>query len=302
MMASQPQDLNFAERTVDLAFCPECNEDPPNISLEFSSGDCVCLSCGLVVKSGLVDTRSEWRTFQDDQARSNPDRVGKAANPLLAGDQLFTRIGGANSSSPHALSLARSQRLVSADKSNHKLSELYGRIDAYCAFGKLTSTIVEASKHVAKLSVDGKWFRAFPEEVVCALIFEGCKRAGEPRNIKEIARLSGKEVKINKCISMVNKKLTLGVEGTEFVGTSRATFAKDLMPRYCQTLGLPAWAESISVRMAEAVSDTLVLGARSARSVAVTVVYLLCHLIGQPRKVSELHCLAEQAKGKCPSR
>ena len=301
-MASQPQDFNFAKRTVDVAFCIECKEDPPNICVEFASGDCVCQSCGLVVKSGLVDTRSEWRTFQnDDKSGPDPNRVGKGEDPLLSGDQLFTRIGGANSSSTYALSLAKSQRLVSGDRSNEKLAELYGRIDAYCAFGKLTPTIAESSKHIAKLSVDGKWFRAFPEEVVCALIFEGCKRAGEPRNIKEVSRLSGKQVKINKCISLVNRQLTLGA-GAAFIGASRAIFAKDLMPRYCQALGLPVWAESISVRVAEAVNDTLILGARSARNVATTVVYLVCHLIGQPRKLSELQCLAEQAKCKYLSR
>jgi transcription initiation factor TFIIB len=50
---------------------------------EFSAGDIICGSCGLVLQSHIVDTRSEWRTFSnDDQGGDDPSRVGDAGNPL----------------------------------------------------------------------------------------------------------------------------------------------------------------------------------------------------------------------------
>lgn len=48
----------------DLAvrlICPDCRDTNPNIIEEFSSGDLVCGTCGLVLGDRVVDTRSEWR-------------------------------------------------------------------------------------------------------------------------------------------------------------------------------------------------------------------------------------------------
>ena len=48
----------------DLAvrlICPDCRDPNPNIVEEFSGGDLVCGTCGLVLGDRVVDTRSEWR-------------------------------------------------------------------------------------------------------------------------------------------------------------------------------------------------------------------------------------------------
>lgn len=46
--------------------CPDCKVIPPNIIEEFASGDLVCGDCGLVLGDRIIDTRSEWRTFAND--------------------------------------------------------------------------------------------------------------------------------------------------------------------------------------------------------------------------------------------
>ncbi|CAI7488742.1 CGH_1_collapsed_G0056860.mRNA.1.CDS.1 [Saccharomyces cerevisiae] len=64
--------------------CPECKVYPPKIVERFSEGDVVCALCGLVLSDKLVDTRSEWRTFSnDDHNGDDPSRVGEASNPLF---------------------------------------------------------------------------------------------------------------------------------------------------------------------------------------------------------------------------
>ena len=48
----------------DLAvrlICPDCQDPVPNLIEEYSSGDIVCGSCGLVLSGRVIDTRSEWR-------------------------------------------------------------------------------------------------------------------------------------------------------------------------------------------------------------------------------------------------
>ena len=71
MAFSQPFPLAASAQKVqqptygpDLAvrlICPDCRDMNPHIVEEFSSGDLVCGSCGLVLGDRVVDTRSEWR-------------------------------------------------------------------------------------------------------------------------------------------------------------------------------------------------------------------------------------------------
>ena len=41
----------------------------------------------------MIDVGSEWRTFSNEKAVSDPSRVGSAENPLLNGSDLSTIIG-----------------------------------------------------------------------------------------------------------------------------------------------------------------------------------------------------------------
>lgn len=76
---AQPIDKPQAPPTFgpDLAvrlICPNCADPNPNIIEEFSSGDLVCGTCGLVLGDRVVDTRSEWRVSVFPLW---PSRVGK---------------------------------------------------------------------------------------------------------------------------------------------------------------------------------------------------------------------------------
>jgi transcription initiation factor TFIIB len=124
---AQPQQQEWQEDLNVLFMCPDCKENPPNLVEEFSSGDTVCGSCGRVLADRIIDTRSEWRTFSnDDQGNDDPSRVGDAANPLLNGSQLHTEIsygdGGAR-----FRELSRAQNKNNHDKANKSLQAAYGR-------------------------------------------------------------------------------------------------------------------------------------------------------------------------------
>jgi transcription initiation factor TFIIB len=68
----------FKENLNEVLICPDCRTNPPILNEEFASGDVVCGECGLVLGDRIIDTRSEWRTFaNDDQGNDDPSRVGK---------------------------------------------------------------------------------------------------------------------------------------------------------------------------------------------------------------------------------
>ena len=113
--------------------CRDCKEVPPNLVEVFSSGDMVCGSCGLVLGDRIVDTRSEWRTFSnDDQGNDDPSRVGDGANPLLNGSQLQTSISFGDGGSGRFRALHRAQNKSTHDKATKGLLTAYKEIGAFC--------------------------------------------------------------------------------------------------------------------------------------------------------------------------
>ena len=65
----------------------------------------------------IIDTRSEWRTFADDDNGDDPSRVGAASNPLLKGSQLDTIISGKDNYTGKSKELSRTQTKVAGNKS-----------------------------------------------------------------------------------------------------------------------------------------------------------------------------------------
>lgn len=51
MADSQPEEEVYKDGALsNILMCPDCKENPPNLTEEFSSGDVVCTSCGVVVR------------------------------------------------------------------------------------------------------------------------------------------------------------------------------------------------------------------------------------------------------------
>ena len=71
-------------------FCREHPDAP--LTEDYHAGDMICTACGLVVGDRVIDVGSEWRTFSNEKANSDPSRVGASENPLLNGTDLSTYI------------------------------------------------------------------------------------------------------------------------------------------------------------------------------------------------------------------
>lgn len=109
----------------------DCKRTPPKIVEEYRSGDLVCEDCGLVLEERIVDMRSEWRTFADDNGH-DPSRVGAAANPLLDGPQLDTVISYTGASTKTTKELSKVHGVVTSNKNTFKLLSAYKDISVMC--------------------------------------------------------------------------------------------------------------------------------------------------------------------------
>jgi len=172
--------------------CKDCKEVPPNLIEEFSNGDVVCGTCGLVLGERTVDTRSEWRTFaNDDQGNDDPSRVGEAANPLLVGSQLQTTIAFDKNASGKSRDLHRAQNKSAHDKTNKSLQNAYRDIVDICEAMKLAASVSNYAKYLYKQTYDAGAFRGkSPDAINAGLVFIACRQQVVPRTFKEIHQVT----------------------------------------------------------------------------------------------------------------
>jgi transcription initiation factor TFIIB len=177
----------YVENLNMTMMCRECKEFPPNLVEEFSSGDMVCGSCGLVLGDRIVDTRSEWRTFaNDDQGNDDPSRVGDGANPLLNGSQLQTTIAFGDGSG-RSRDLQRAQNKSGHDKATKGLLAAYKEIGAHCDAINIPKNVSDTAKHLFKLVDDAKAFKGKSQDALIAgCIFIACRQNKVPRTFREI--------------------------------------------------------------------------------------------------------------------
>lgn len=185
------KETEWSENLNTTLVCNDCKEYPPNLVEEFSSGDMVCGSCGLVLSERIVDSRSEWRTFaNDDQGNDDPSRVGDGANPLLNGSQLSTGIAFGDGNKA-ARDLNRIQGKNAGDKTTKNLLAAYKEIGAHCDAVNIPKNVSDTAKHLFKLVDDAKAFKGkSTDAIIAGCIFIACRQCGVPRTFREIYALT----------------------------------------------------------------------------------------------------------------
>ncbi|RDW66198.1 putative transcription initiation factor IIB [Coleophoma cylindrospora] len=303
----------WSENLNQVMMCKDCKEFPPNLVEEFSSGDMVCGSCGLVLGDRIVDTRSEWRTFSnDDQGNDDPSRVGDGANPLLNGSQLQTTIAFGDGNA-RSRDLHRAQGKSTNDKATKSLLAAYKEIGAHCDAVNIPKNVSDTAKHLFKLVDDAKAFKGKSQEAIIAgCIFIACRQCGVPRTFREIyalTKVSKKDIgRTFKALekffaqdsagkaAMANAQGALGT--SDSYQTTTSTNAKDLCLRYCSQLGLKSQQfVKVSQGLAEKMSTVGDLAGRSPLSVAAACIYMASYLLGKPKSAKEISLVAGVSDG-----
>jgi transcription initiation factor TFIIB len=302
-------DPEWSENLNRTLICPECKEDPPNLVEEFSSGDMVCGSCGLILGDRIVDTRSEWRTFSnDDQGNDDPSRVGDGANPLLNGSQLQTTIAYTDGNA-RSRDLLRAQGKATADKATKDLLATYKIIGAHCDAVNLPKNVSDTAKHLYKMVDDAKAMKGKSKDALSAgCIFIACRQCQVPRTFREIfamTQVSKKEIgrtfkALEKFFADSSKEQSNGVSvpPEQQYKSTTSTNAKDLCIRYCTQLGLNQHMYvKVAQGLAEKVSTVGDLAGRSPLSVAAACIYMASYLLKKPKSPKEISNVAGVSDG-----
>jgi transcription initiation factor TFIIB len=303
------EDLNVA------LICPDCKENPPNLVEEFSAGDTICGSCGRVLADRIIDTRSEWRTFSnDDQGNDDPSRIGDAANPLLHGSQLQTEIGFGDGGM-RVRDLSRAHNKSNHDKVNKALQAAYGQISALCDSQNITKPTAETAKMLFKMTDDAKLFKGKSQDsIIAGCIFIACRKHDQQRSFREIYKMTnvskkevGRTFKSLEAFLQKSQNNGPSVAGNGAIldtanmlsqkGGTTATSAASLMPRACTKLGLGTQVQMVAEECADNVALHGIAAGRSPLSIAGACLYLVSHLMGFPKSPKEIGLAVEVSDG-----
>lgn len=288
----------YKEDLGNVLCCPDCKEIPPNLVEEFSSGDTVCQSCGVVVGSRIIDTRSEWRTFaNDDQAGDDPSRVGGPQDEFIDGEHLATTVAFSESKAHKAL--ARTQNNHTLDKGQKSLMQGYKEIAAYCETIHMGQNVTNAAKHIFKLVDKHKVLRGKSQEAIIAgCIFIACRQNGAARTFKEIYNLTNvgkKEVgRIFKALQTFLLKIQDTEDGTGLNAVNnyehKAAEAAELVKRYISNMGFKNQQKitTLARDLCVASKESTDMVSRSPLSIAASCIYAACNIVGEPRQSAEI--------------
>lgn len=278
--------------------CPECKVFPPELIERHSEGDIVCGLCGLVLCARIIDNRSEWRTFNnDDQKGDDPSRVGEATNSILDSDQLNTVIAAGIDATKTARELNRTQSRSFADKKSHSLQAAFAKITSMCDGYQLPKVVQDGAKEVYKLVYDDPSLKGKSQESIMAgAIFLGCRKASVPRSFKEIWALTNvprKEIgRVFKSINLIIQRKNEEQGGlityqNDSINT-RHTNPEDLVGRFCSHLGLSPQVASSAQTIAKYLKEVGVLEGRSPTTIAATVIYFTSLVFDQKLTLSKI--------------
>jgi len=260
--------------------CPDCKNPVPNIIEEFANGDLVCGDCGLVLGDRIIDTRSEWRTFANDEG-DDPSRVGAAANPLLDGAQLDTVISRRDGGSGMARDLNKVHGRANAVKGEKNLIQAYKEIAAMSDAIGLTKLIADIAKQLYKRVEEEKLLRGkSTESIIAACIFIACRQENVPRTFKEICAITRVPKKeIGRCFKTLIRTFETNVS---------TMASEDLMSRFCSMLHLRMEVQKAALELTMKTKEHGTLAGKSPVSVAAACIYMASCLYQQPQSTRDV--------------
>jgi len=255
----------------------------------------------LVLGDRIVDTRSEWRTFANDEG-DDPSRVGAVSDPLMEGmEQLDTMISFRDGGSGVSRELQRAATRAHGSRTERNLMNAFRDISSWCDQFSLPKTISDIAKQLYKRSDEEKLLRGKPlEAVIAACIFIACRQAHVPRTFREICNLTHVSKKVlGQCYKALEQafNLTPGASSGHHSGPAATTGAEDLLIRYCNHLDLPPNVQPICADIIRKAREYGIADGRSPVSIAGGAIYFTSYLLDKPKSVRDISAVAGVSEG-----
>lgn len=296
--------------------CPECGS--VDIVENWRQGTAECRGCGLVIKERLLDLGTEWRTFTSEEG-DDPNRAGKAANPLLDSEQGTSIGAGTKGGGSFNQALNRAQQRNATSSADKLMIKVMARIDSFVDRLKVTTSVAKRAKELFKgyqdhltlkktvsntVNSEGvskpttKYVRSRSlrddevSEMVAGALFIACRNEKFPRTYKEICALT-KLTK--KSVGSIVKKMELVLHGAK---TAYVRGTDDFVNRFCSQLDLPRDLSNVVYAVAQVMQRHETVYGKTYTTVAATSIYLVSQLSKKehhraPKDIAEVTGVAD---------
>ncbi len=260
--------------------CPECNSD--HLVLDYTRGELVCDSCGLVIRDSAIDEGPEWSAYSVEEN----DRLARTGAPrsYVAGSSgLTTVIPLANKDARgNTIPLREREKFYRMRKlqrhSGHSrpgersLPETIRALDRVASLMGLPRPVKDEAGFICKKALEKGLVRGRSiEGIVAAAVYAACRIDGVPRTLDELQQFTGVRKKtIGKAYGALLRTLTLRVPPSH---------PTDYVSRFCSKLGLSNAVQTEALRILkelEKVDSSMSLSPSGTAAAAIYLASLSC--------------------------
>jgi transcription initiation factor TFIIB len=245
-----------AELVEEVTDCPECGSE--RLVRDYTRGELLCESCGLVVDDKQIDTGPEWTAY-DSEDRDKLSRTGAPRNYTSQSINLTTIITTSNRDSRgNRIPVREIEKFHRMRKLQHhsgrsrpgerSLPETLRALDRVSSFLELPKSIREEAGFICKKALEKGFLRGRSiEALVAAAIYSACRMSGVPRTLEEISSVTGLTRKvIAKAYGALSRLLQLRVPPSK---------PADYISRFCSELELGTSVQTEARRILKQIDD-----------------------------------------------
>ncbi len=272
------------EFTEDIINCPECGSS--NLARDYTRGELICESCGLVLDDMQIDLGPEWTAY-DTSERDKLARTGAPRNYSSQTINLTTIIPSSNRDSRGNRIPAREmEKLYRIRKLQHhsgrskpgerSLPETLRTMDRFSSSLGLPRSVREEAGFICKKALEKGFLRGRSiDALVAAAVYASCRINGVPRTLEELSEVTGITRKvIAKAYGALSRTLQLRVPQSK---------PSDYISRFCSELGLGTSVETEARKILKEIDDTDGSLSLSPVGTSAAVIYLASLACGERR-------------------
>ena len=277
------------QKIEEITRCPACGSK--HLLKDYSRGELVCNSCGLVIDEDLIDHSPEWRAFDSDQ-REKKARTGAPMTYTIHDKGLSTMIGWKNRDSYGKSIPTRNRaqlyrlrkwqtRTRISDNTERSLAQALSTLDRLSSSLGLPRTVRETAAMIYRKAARRKLARGRSiESITAAALYAACRQCHVPRTLDEIsnvAHMSRKEIGRN--YRYVSRKLDLKLLPTS---------PQDYVSRFCSELKLSADVKVKTLEILKKAANKELTSGRGPTGLAAAALYIATVLCDERRTQREV--------------
>jgi len=269
--------------------CPECGSE--NLSYIEKTGELVCNDCGLVIEENIIDSRPEWRSFEDDKEKDR-SRVGPPVSLRIHDKGLHTTFSLRDLSkldqsiSPkrrgEIIKMHRLQRMMRVSGSGERnLVYALSELDRIASALSLPTNVREEAARLYRMVVEQKAGRGRRiEEIVAACVYATCRKMKISRTLDEIAAVTNLKTRdIGKTYRLIAKKMGMKMSPSN---------PSEYILRFSSDLKLSEEATTLAMEIAKEAEKKQIAMSRKPQGVAAAAIYLASEIKGEAKTQSEI--------------